>query len=215
MMKYSVLIPAAGSGERMHLGYNKVYWRPDERTVLEHTMEVFLQDEDCEQIVVVCDAGEYCRHIPQGRGRVVLVQGGMTRQESVSNGLNAVLSDTVLVHDGARPYLSREYLEAVKKALEEEDAVCLAVPSKDTVKIVKDGYITDTPERSTVWNAQTPQGFRTELLRRCMRAAERDGYTGTDDCSLAERYGNTRVRIVSGSYENIKLTTPEDIEKKG
>ena len=213
-MKYSVLIPAAGEGRRMELGYNKVFYRMDDRTVLEHTMDVFLMDPDCEEIVVVTDCALYCRSIPQGRGKVVLARGGQTRQESVYNGLKAVISDVVLVHDGARPYLPQDCLRAVKNAMETEDAVCLAVPSKDTVKCVRNGYIESTPDRRTLYNAQTPQAFRTELLRQCMEEAIKDGFTGTDDCSVVEHCSNARIRIVAGSYENIKLTTPEDIRKE-
>ena len=211
MMKYSVLIPAAGEGRRMELGYNKVFYRMDDRTVIEHTMDLFLKDPDCEEIVVVTDAAFYCRTIPQGRGKVVLVKGGKTRQESVCNGLRAVISDTVLVHDGVRPYLTEDCLRAVKEAMETEEAACLAVPVKDTVKCVQNGYVESTPDRTVLYNAQTPQAFRTDLLRTCMEAAVRDGFTGTDDCSVVERYSDARIRIVAGSYDNIKLTTPEDI----
>ena len=197
----------------MELGFNKDFYRIDERTVLEHSMALFLEDDDCEQIVVVTDPAMYLRHIGPD-GKVVLAAGGETRQESVFNGLKAVVSGTVFIHDGARPYLSKQDLEAVKQAMETWDAACLAVPSKDTVKIVHDGCIVSTPERSTVYNAQTPQAFRTVLLRRCMAEAVRDGYTGTDDCSVVERYSDVPVHIVSGSYENIKLTTPEDLRNR-
>lgn len=211
-MKYAALIPAAGEGRRMDLGYNKDYYRMDDRTVLEHSMRLFLEDEDCEQIVVVTDPALYLRNIGVN-GKVLLAMGGDTRQQSVANGLKAVISGTVFIHDGARPYLDKKDLEAVKQAMETCEAACLAVPSKDTVKIVKDGYIAGTPDRETLYNAQTPQAFRTELLRTCMEQAVQEGYTGTDDCSVVERFSSTPIRIVAGSYENIKLTTPEDLRK--
>ena len=211
-MEYSAVIVAAGSGTRTGLGYNKVYYRFSGKTVLEMTMGVFMADPDCTELVIVTDAREYMENIP-GRvpGKIVFAKGGATRQESVRNGLQAVTADVVLIHDGARPYLPGECLEAVKKAMETEEAACLCVPCKDTVKEAENGYIVSTPERSRLYLAQTPQAFRTEVILRCMRKAEAEGFTGTDDASLAERYGH-RVRIVNGSYANIKITTPEDLK---
>ncbi len=213
-MKYSTVIVAAGSGTRMHLGYNKVYAPlADGRTVLEHTMDVFLQDEDCVQIIVVTDAYEYKEKIT-GRwpGKILIAKGGASRQESVANGLMAVLADYVLIHDGARPFLEKETLETIKKTLETEDAVLPAVACKDTIKRVEDGCIAETYRRETLCAAQTPQAFRTSVIISCMEKAFAEGYTGTDDCSLVERYSDTKIRVVEGSYANIKITTPEDLK---
>ncbi len=212
-MNYSAVIVAAGSGTRMKLGYNKAYYRLDDRTILEHTMDIFLSDKDCVEVVVVTDSETFRKEIP-GRipGRVVLVSGGSSREESVSNGLNAVTSEVVLVHDGARPYLSRVCLDAMKQAMETEEAACLMVPCKDTIKVVQDGYIVKTIERSTIQAAQTPQAFRTELLVHCMDLARKEGYQGTDDCSIVEHFSSAKIRAVPGSYENFKITTPEDLK---
>ncbi len=212
-MKYSTVIVAAGSGTRTGLGYNKVYYRFDGRTILEMTMQIFLDDPDCVQVIVVTAADQFMKEITwRIPGKIVLVKGGATRQESVRNGLLAVMADVVLIHDGARPYLDREVLAAVKKAMETEDAVCTAVACKDTIKVTEDGYIVSTPERSALAAAQTPQAFRTDLIISCMQRAFAEGFIGTDDASLAERYGY-RVRIVEGSYDNIKITTPEDLRR--
>lgn len=213
-MKYSALIVAAGSGTRMQLGYNKVFAKlPDGRTILETTIDVFLQDEDCGQIVVVTDASEFRRFYPKRiDGKIVICQGGSTRQESVNNGLQAVICDLVFIHDGARPFLDQESLGRLKKAMETEDAALLCVACKDTIKKAdENGYIVETYERSTLRSAQTPQAFRTELIMECMRKAFEDGYTGTDDCSLAERYSDVKIKAVEGSYSNFKVTTPEDL----
>ncbi len=212
-MKYAAVIVAAGSGTRMILGYNKVWFTlKDGMTVLEKTMSVFDQDEDCTEIIVVTDSVEYQEHFP-GRwpGKILIAYGGKTRQESVHNGLIAAMEDVVMIHDGARPYLSRESLEALKKAMETEDAALLCVPCKDTIKHAENGYIVETYERSTLMAAQTPQVFRTELILSCMEKAIADGYTGTDDCSLAEKYSDVKIKAVEGSYENYKITTKEDI----
>ncbi|MCR5228800.1 MAG: 2-C-methyl-D-erythritol 4-phosphate cytidylyltransferase [Solobacterium sp.] len=215
-MEYSAVIVAAGSGTRMGLGYNKAYYRIDDRTILEHTMQIFLDDPECLQVIAVTDSQKYMEEITGfWPGKITLVRGGRSRMESVSNGLNAVLCDTVMIHDGARPYLSRECLDALKKAMETEQAACLTVPCKDTIKKVSDGYLTETVERSTIAAAQTPQVFRTDLIISCMNRALQEGYTGTDDCSLVERYSYVPIRAVEGSYENIKITTPEDLKQKG
>ena len=213
-MNYSALIVAAGSGTRMKLGYNKAYYRLDERTILEHTMDIFLSDPDCSEVVVVTDSEMFRKEIP-GRipGRVVLVSGGSSREESVSNGLNAVASEVVFVHDGARPFLSKACLEAMKQTMETEEAACLMVPCKDTIKVVKGGYIVKTIERNTIKAAQTPQAFRTELLVHCMDLARKEGYQGTDDCSIVEHFSSAKIRVVEGSYENFKITTPEDLKR--
>ena len=211
-MKYSAVIVAAGAGTRMGLGYNKVYYHLGEQTILEKTMRIFPTDPECAQIIVVTDPDLYYKNINLSPDwQVTLVIGGSTRQESVSNGLAAVTEEFVLIHDGARPYLSRDVLAAVKTALETDDAVCVMVPCKDTIKRVVDGVIEETFDRSTLMAAQTPQAFRTELIISCMNQARHEGFTATDDSALVERYGNVKVKAIMGSYENIKITTPEDL----
>ena len=212
MMQYSVIIPAAGKGTRMGLGYNKAYYRmQDGRTILEHTAEIFASDSDCREIVIVTDPEEYETEIGAIEGKIKVTSGGSSRQESVYSGLKEVTSDYVMIHDGARPYLSQECLHALKQAMEVEDAACLTVPCKDTIKVVNGGYIVKTIERAAIAAAQTPQAFRTELIRYCMKQAIEEGYTGTDDCSLVERYSDVRIKVVEGSYANLKITTPEDL----
>jgi 2-C-methyl-D-erythritol 4-phosphate cytidylyltransferase len=213
-MNYSVVIVAAGSGTRMNLGYNKVYARlEDGRTVLEHTMQCFLDDPECAQVIVVTDADDFCAsiHYDYWPGKILIAHGGSTRQESVYSGVKAAREDVVMIHDGARPFVSRDALERLKQAMETEDACLLTVPCKDTIKKVRDGYVELTYDRSTLAAAQTPQVFRTELILGCFRKALQEGFTGTDDCSLAERYSDVRIKAVEGSYENIKITTPEDL----
>ncbi len=212
-MKYTALIVAAGSGSRMGLGYNKAYYRLEGKTILEHSMTLFLEDADCELLVVVTDSDDYRREIsPNGVGKIVLVQGGATRQESVFHGLQAVISDTVLIHDGARPFLSRDNLDELKQVMEKEEAACLMVPCKDTIKITENGYIVETLPREKLMAAQTPQAFRTERLLTCMKKAEADGFQATDDCSVWERYSEIKIRAVTGSYANKKITTREDLQ---
>lgn len=212
-MKYSALILAAGSGSRMKLGYNKVYaLLKNGKTILETTMDVFLQDEDCAQIVVQTDCVEYFdRVLGRKSGKVVVVKGGQTRQESVANGLGAILCDYVLIHDGARPFLTMDALNRLKKALETNDAAILGVKAKDTIKQVDGEYIAKTLDRDVLIQAQTPQGFKTDLMISCMNQAVKEGFLGTDDASLIERYSDVKVKVVEGDYRNIKITTIEDL----
>lgn len=212
-MEYTALIVAAGTGTRMGLGYNKVYAPlKDGKAILFHTMEVFQKDPDCRQMVIVTDSWSFMEHwkgvLPQ---ETVYVHGGKSRLESVRNGLLAVEYPYVFVHDGARPYVSGASIQALKEALKEDDAALLMVPCKDTIKVVKDGYVQETLDRSTLMAAQTPQAFRTDLLSRCLDEAVKDGCMVTDDASAVELYGNVRVRAVTGSYANFKITTPEDL----
>jgi 2-C-methyl-D-erythritol 4-phosphate cytidylyltransferase len=215
-MKYTAVIVAAGSGTRMKLGYNKVYAKMrDGRTILNHTMDVFRADKDCIQIVVVTESLAYYQNMEgDWPGLITLAKGGKTRQESVRNGLLAAIGEYVMIHDGARPYLDQKSLKRIKKALKTDDAVLLTVPCKDTIKkIDAEGYVELTYDRSTLAAAQTPQAFKTSLLMECMAKAEQAKFTGTDDCSLVEAFSDVRVRTVEGSYANIKITTPEDMER--
>ena len=207
----SVILPAAGRGKRMQAGVNKVFLRLMGKPILFHTLRAFAAVPEVQEIIVVTGAEEVepLRRALQGLGlfreaakSVKVVVGGSERQYSVWNGLKASseASDVILVHDAARPLVSRATIEAV----------IAAVPEKNTVKVVKDGVVTATPDRSTLWAVQTPQGFSRSLLMAANEKAESDGFLGTDDASLVERYG-ARVHVVMDSYQNIKVTTPEDL----
>ena len=142
-----------------------------------------------------------------------VVFGGSERQYSIANALKILsqTTDIVLVHDGARPLVNTQCINNVIQAATVHQAAVVAVPVKDTIKTVNDsGTVTGTPERHTLWSIQTPQGFNANILRQAYEQAAQDGYLGTDDASLVERIG-ARVKIVDGSYENIKVTTPEDL----
>lgn len=213
-MKYSALICAAGSGTRMKLGYNKVYAKlKSGRSILDTTIQVFEEDDDCDEIIVVSDPEEYLQqHHGKLSGKVTkVVPGGDTRQQSVHNGLVEVRNEYVMIHDGARPYLSQENLDSIKNTLEKDDACLLMVPCKDTIKRVINGYVETTYDRSTLMNAQTPQAFKTSLILECSSKAIEEGYVGTDDASLVEKYSDVKVKAVEGSYANIKITTIEDL----
>jgi 2-C-methyl-D-erythritol 4-phosphate cytidylyltransferase len=215
------LIPAAGMGKRMGASINKQYLQLGGLPIVARTIAVFEQSPLIDGICLVTPADEipYCReHVVEACGfRKVLaiVAGGKERQHSVMNGLrhlerHTAGEDVVLIHDGVRPFITPALLQASIEVARTGDGALVAVPAKDTVKIVREGLVVETPARETLWQAQTPQSFRFDLIYRAHCRAEQEGFLGTDDASLIERQGG-RIRIVTGDYRNIKITTPEDL----
>lgn len=219
--KAFALVPAAGMGKRMGSAINKQYLRLAGLPILAHTLSVFERSPDIYGVCLVSPADEisYCREEVVEAGGfkkvVEIVPGGRERQNSVMNGLNALkrlasADDVVLIHDGVRPFVSQQMLHDSIAVARAHDGALVAVPAKDTIKVVRDGMVIDTPERRTLWQAQTPQSFRFGVIYQAHRSADEAGFIGTDDASLVERLKG-RVRIVEGDYRNIKITTPEDL----
>jgi len=219
--KTFALIPAAGMGKRMGAAINKQYLKLDGLPILAHTLAVFERSPHIDGICLVIPEDEiaYCRkQVVEACGfkKVInIVAGGRERQHSVMNGLKALkelmsADDVVLIHDGVRPFISLELLVECRAVAREHDGALVAVPAKDTIKTVRNGIVVDTPDRETLWQAQTPQGFRFAVILQAHLSAEEAGFSGTDDASLVERC-NGQVRIVPGDYRNIKITTPEDL----
>jgi len=220
-IKAYALIPAAGMGKRMGAGMNKQYLQLNGRPILAHTLAVFEASTLIDGIMLVIPEDEipYCReHIVSRFGfRKVLdiVPGGQERQHSVMNGLNALQQhaapdDIVLIHDGVRPFVSESMLQASIRTVAGGESALVAVPAKDTIKIATNGIVVQTPDRETLWQAQTPQSFTFSSIIKAHQDAADHQFTGTDDASLIERSGG-KVRIVMGDYRNIKITTPEDL----
>lgn len=222
-MKATVLIPAAGMGRRMGTALNKQYLDLAGRPILAHTLSLFEHHPLIEHLypIVPPDEIAYCREQiidPCGFSKVRrIVPGGAERQDSVRNGLQAMAEDglaqserVVLIHDGVRPLFNPELLGDLIRMVVAQGACVVGVPVKDTIKEVAAGQITGTPERSRLWQAQTPQGFQYRLLSEAFRQADASGFVGTDDASLLERLGRP-VAILAGDYRNIKVTTPEDL----
>lgn len=213
-MKYSVVIAAAGSGSRMGLGYNKVYYPVNNRPLLAYTIDVFENDEECIDIIVVSDVNTFNEKMSEEKFcKVIVVSGGSSRQESIYHGLQHAKEEIVMIHDGARPHITQELLDKLKQEMIKERGAILMVPCKDTIKIVENGYIVKTIPRETLMAAQTPQVFYTSDILYCMKKALEEGYIGTDDASLIERYLNIKVACVLGDYNNLKITTPEDLKE--
>lgn len=214
-MNYSVVIPCAGMGKRMGLGYNKLFYKMEgKKTVIEKTVDIFITDENCVQIVLVIspqDQEEF-KNLFAAAKKVEWCLGGKERQDSVYQGLLRVKSDYVMIHDGARPYLTKDCIGRLLTALEQYEACLLMVPAKDTIKIVdEDGFVKETPNRASLMHAQTPQAFKTTVIKDAYSLAEQKHVLGTDDASLVELMTEIKVKVVEGDYSNIKITTPEDL----
>lgn len=209
----TAIIVAAGSSSRM--GRPKLLIPLCGKTVLERTLRAF--DASCADALVVVtrpeDQAAFQEAALSLRTPCRFVSGGATRQESVANGLRAVEEQTTLiaVADGARPLITPEEIDRVIQKASETGAAAAAVRVKDTIKQADgNGVIVGTPDRATLWQVQTPQVFDAALYRKAMAAALEAGADLTDDCQLVERLG-VKVTLVEASYENLKVTTPEDV----
>lgn len=216
--KISLIIAAAGSGSRMKADKNKILLDLDGKLVIERTLDRFSKIKEVVQLIVVAkeDEIEELKNIVNSYSflDIRVVSGGKTRQESITCGLNEVTrdSDYVIVHDAARPFVKEEYIKGAISMAKEHGGCGVGVRVKDTLKKVgADGMILETVDRSVVWQIQTPQIFKVDLIKEAYRYASETNYVGTDDCSLVEHLGK-KIAMFEGDYENIKLTTKEDME---
>jgi len=218
-MKTTAIIAAGGIGKRMHIQENKLFIELLGRPVLSVTISVFESTELLDEIVLVVPPDEMDRTLSlvkkSGFKKIKnVVSGGQTRQDSVYNGLQAIShdSDIVLIHDGARPFVTKEMIVRAVNEIKTCSAVIVAMPVKDTIKTVgEDGFVMNTLDRELLWQVQTPQVFKKDLIIEAHERAKRVSLQATDDSRLVERLGE-KVKVIRGSYENIKITTPEDIK---
>jgi 2-C-methyl-D-erythritol 4-phosphate cytidylyltransferase len=218
-IKYAGIILAAGSGSRMHSDIPKQYIEIDGKPLIYYTLETF-ERSVVDEIVLVVRPGdeEYARREIVDRYGFTkvssIVCGGETRTDSVLNGIKATEAEYVLIHDGARCLVSTDLIERMAAKVVETSCIA-AVPSKDTIKIVKEGVVCDTPNRENLYIVQTPQAFnRSNLLNAYLKLDELSDEkrrTLTDDSMIMENAGKP-VQIVAGEYSNIKVTTPEDLD---
>lgn len=214
-MDYQVIIPAAGLGKRMGADGNKLLLELEGRPIILHTLDVFLQDQHCEKIILVINSADKAFFDLHLRGKpepkITLTFGGQERQDSVFKGLKAATPNgVILVHDGARPFVNKEVIKRLVLTAGETGAAIAAVPVKDTIKKTEAFHVVETIDRSSLWQVQTPQAFRFSILQEAHLEARNTGFLGTDDASLVERMSRP-VQIVQSDYDNIKLTTPEDL----
>jgi 2-C-methyl-D-erythritol 4-phosphate cytidylyltransferase len=215
-MKYEIIVLAAGQGKRMKAGRNKQFLTIQNVPLIIHTLQKFEQDPWCSGIVLVVNEKEVemfkelLTKYPIQKVQSLTV-GGDERQHSVYNGLKSLKqAQMVLIHDGARPFVQQNTIHELVEKTASDKAAVLAVPVKDTIKRVEQGTVIETVERSSLWAIQTPQAFLFDVVMDAHEKAKANEYLGTDDASLVEKVGQ-KVSIVEGNYDNIKLTTPEDL----
>lgn len=213
-----VIIVAAGSGSRMKMGINKQFIKLNNKEIIAYTIEKFYKNDDIQDIVVVIKKEEeefFKKEIIEKYNlhNIKIAFGGKERQDSVYNGLKSLNKDCeiVLIHDGARPFVTKEIIRKSIDEAKENNAVVVGVPVKDTIKVVNENKdIIDTPNRSTLWAVHTPQTFKYDILLKSYEDAFKNNFYGTDDAMLVEEIGY-KVKMIEGSYNNIKITTQEDL----
>lgn len=221
MKKNVAIVLAAGQGKRMKSKVQKQYLLIKDKPVLYYTLEAFEKSNLISEIVLVTgkEEIEYCRKEiveKYGFGKVQkIIAGGKERYHSVYNGILAIKeADYVFIHDGARPFVDEAMIQRVYDAVEVHQACVAGMPVKDTIKIAdEEGCAAQTPDRRKVWQVQTPQTFSYSLIKEAYeKLMEKEPEGITDDAMVVETMTDHRVKLVEGSYQNIKITTPEDLE---
>ena len=214
----TAIFPAAGSSKRMGGGVNKNLLELAGEPILIRSLKTFSQVERINFLIVIVgehevETVEKLLRAEKNLKSWRVTVGGSERQYSIANGLKILPDDAeiILVHDAARPLISVQTINEVIDAAEKFGGAIAAVPTKDTIKIIDaEGFVKHTPPRKELVAVQTPQGFKREILLQAYDKAAEENFLGTDDSSLVERLG-VKIKIVASSYENIKITTPEDI----
>lgn len=219
-VKCTAIVLAAGQGKRMGTKMQKQYLEISGKPVLFYSLDVFQKSDIIDEIILVVGQNqeEYCRREIVEKFHITkvskIVRGGAERYHSVWNGLQEVTDGYVFIHDGARPFVTEEILQRAYASVQKEEACVVGMPVKDTIKIADEvGYIKETPNRSHVWMIQTPQVFSVEIVKGAYRLLmQQETIQVTDDAMVVESMLNRKVKLVEGAYENIKITTPEDLK---
>ena len=214
----SVIIVAAGSGSRMNTNINKQFIKLNDKEIIAHTIEKFYNNKNINDIVIVIkeDEAKFFKKeiLDKYRFRnIKIAYGGKERQDSVYSGIKLLDKNCkyVLIHDGARPFVDEDIINRSLDEVKAFKSIVVGVPVKDTIKVVNNNNnVVDTPNRSTLWSVQTPQTFDYNIIKKAYEDAFDNNFYGTDDAMLVERIGYT-IKMIYGSYNNIKVTTPEDI----
>ena len=212
-----LLVPSAGSGSRMKAGKNKLLIKLQGESILYWTLKSAFLSKTVSWVGIIGQAFEKDQimfSLKELANKIIWINGGSTRQESVSNGIKNLPNDAskVLIHDGARCLIKPDLIDKCSFELENNDAIALAVKVTDTIKIVdNNGFIKKTPNREDLWAAQTPQGFSVSKLKKAHQIAINNNWSVTDDASLFELL-NWEVKIIEGDSTNIKITKPTDLK---
>lgn len=207
--KINAIIPAGGTSSRFG-SKNKLMEKINGKEVIKYTVDAFVSS-NIDEIIICANISiiEELNKIFEGYSNVKIIQGGQSRQESVFNGLKASCCDYVLIHDGARPMISSDIINSAIDMVKEKNALTVATKTIDTIKEVIDGKIVKTIDRSKLYNTQTPQAFKYELIKSAHEKLI--GQNFTDDAGMLEQLGY-EVYVMNGSYKNIKITTQNDID---
>ena len=210
MNKFSLIITAGGTSSR-YGNTNKLLEKINDKTVIEETVTKFIDFDEIDEIII--SANVSIIPILQemfNNSKIKIIEGGNTRQKSVYNALQVVKNEYVLIHDGARPLIRKDTIAYVLEAVVDKNAVTVMTKTTDTIKEVDtDGRIIRTIDRSKLYNTQTPQAFRTDIIKQAHEKLKDSNFT--DDCSMLEEL-NIPVYIVNGSYTNIKITIKSDLD---
>lgn len=213
----TVIILAAGNSTRMGNNINKQFLKLMGKEVIFYTIETFEKNDLIDEIVLVIKENDINRFEllikKYNFKKIKLVIGGKDRQESAYIGLKNISKSAkkILIHDGARPFVNKRDINGIVNLLDKEKAVVLAVKTKDTIKVIDKDYIKKTLNRSELINVQTPQGFARDVIFEAYEYANENNLTATDDSKLVEALG-IKIKVLYGNYENIKITTVEDIK---
>ena len=219
MEKYTAIVLAGGSGKRMGLSVKKQYIEICNKPLLYYSVHAF-EKSDVDEIVLVVTPGDenyVKKEIVEKYGFKkisAIVPGGKERYNSVYEGLKVTRGDYVLIHDGARAFVTKEIIRRAMDGAKEYGACVVGMPVKDTIKVADgDGYVKDTPERSSLWMVQTPQAFSYPLVKDAYEKVLAKDATGvTDDAMVVELATDQKVKLIEGSYDNIKVTTIDDLD---
>lgn len=208
-MRISAIIPAGGTSSRFG-NTNKLLEKINGKEVIKYTVEAF-EASNVDEIIVCANKSiiQELEQIFEGRQKIKIIEGGSCRQASVYNGLKICNCDYVLIHDGARPMISKELINQTIEMVKEKKALTVATKTIDTIKEVQDGKIVKTIDRSKLYNTQTPQAFEYKLIKSAHEKFLGQNYT--DDAGMIEELGYD-VYILNGSYKNIKITTQIDLD---
>lgn len=210
MTKFSLIVTAGGTSSR-YGNKNKLLELLDDKTVIEHTVSAFLDFDEIDEVIIPTNVSikkEFEKLLIDKH--IKLIEGGETRQKSVFNALNEVKNEYVIIHDGARPLIGKGVISQVMDLVVLKNAVSVMTKTTDTIKEVdENGIIVRTIDRSKLYNTQTPQAFKTDLIKDAHEKLKEEHFT--DDSSMLEKLG-IPVSIVLGSYTNIKITTKSDLD---
>lgn len=209
---FSAVIVAAGSSRRSGLGYNKIFYKIKEKSLIEYSVDKFIKDKDFTEIIIVVSK-EDLKEIRAifSNPKIKFVIGGSTRQKSVFNGLSLVNEKFVFIHDSARPNISLEDIDKLKVAIKNNSAVILYTPVKDSIIKYDEKDLKEYLDRSKIGLVQTPQAFNSKLIKKAHSLAIKSKMVYTDDASLFRRELKSKVSLIEGDESNFKATTKHDL----